>query len=478
MDALSTNNWLIGDLLYGGLLGNPLWPSLNTLPAYSNAVNSTSYLSQQYATDQSEISGYGQLLAAVSNFQSAVQPLTVPQAISPAQATSSNASVATATAGASAPSGTYTLSVSNLSQGQTTVSQAYTDPNTTIVGSGTLTIQLGTYNGTTNTFTAGSAPAVTVSVTNGSLNDIASAINGAAAGVTASVVQDGSGYHLLLSSANTGAVNAFSVSVADADGTNTDLSGLSQLAYDPTASAGAGKNLALTQAAQDATFSINGASATSASNTGISVAPDTTIALLQSGTTTVTVSPNLAAVQTSAQNLASAVNTLQSSLASLGGTTGSLASDPLVSQFRQALIGVFTQTFNNAGSFSSLTQIGINLQADGTVTMDQQALQSALNQDPASTTSLIQQAAQALSTIADTYGGPGGPMTIASQSLQESQQQILSLAGGVPIQVQPYSPGALPTGLSPQTLQWQVDQLLIGEMAPNVQSPSILSLYG
>jgi len=407
MDPLLTENWLISNSLYGGLSGNSLWPSLGALSGYSNTTSPSSYLTQQYATDQSEISGYGQLLAAVSDFQSTVQPLTVPDAISPAQATSSNASVATAMAGADASAGTYAISVSNLAQGQTVTSQAYADPNTTIVGSGTLTIQLGTSNATTNSFTAGSTPAISVSVTNGSLNDIASAINGANAGVTANVIQDNNGYHLMLSSANTGAANGFSVSVSDVDGTNTDTNGLSQLAYDPTAAVGGGQNLTLTQAAQDATFSINGTAATSASNTGISVASDTTVSLLQAGSTTVTVSPNLTAVQGAAQNLTSAVTTLQSTLTSLDGPTGSLSTDPLVSQFQQALNGVFTEMFSNVGSYSSLTQIGINLQFDGTVTVDQQALQAALSQDPASATGLLQQAAQALSPSPIPMAGQG-----------------------------------------------------------------------
>jgi len=68
-------------------------------------------------------------------------------------------------------------------------------------------------------------------------------------------------------------------------------------------------------------------------------------------------------------------------------------------------------------------------------------------------------------------------MTVASQLLQESQQQILSLTGGTLPEVQ-LSNGSLPWGgLSSQTLQWQLDRLLLGQMASSVVSPSTLSLY-
>ena len=55
--------------------------------------------------------------------------------------------------------------------------------------------------------------------------------------MTASVLTDASGSRLLLRSKATGAENAFRTSVADADGGNADATGLSALAFDPSAGA-------------------------------------------------------------------------------------------------------------------------------------------------------------------------------------------------------------------------------------------------
>ena len=90
---------------------------------------------------------------------------------------------------------------------------------------------------------------------------------------TASVVNDTSGARLVLTSANSGAADSLRVTVSDDDGISTDASGLSQLAYDPAAAVGAGRNLTQSAAAQDASFKLNGLTLASASNTVSGAAP-------------------------------------------------------------------------------------------------------------------------------------------------------------------------------------------------------------
>ena len=297
MDAISA--WLYSSLFSygsGGSFGsssglsNPF-----TYAASSNALSNLSLVQagaygQQISADQTQISGLNQLESVVSTFQNTMAGLETQAAVSPAQATSSNTAVVTGSAAADAAIGTYTVNVTQLATAQTVTSTSFADPSATVVGSGTLTIQLGTYDSNTNTFTAASSSPVNVSVTSGSLNDIATAINAANAGVSANVTQDAAGYHLTLTSTATGAANGFKVSVTDSDGTNTDTAGLSQLAYDPTAAAGAGKNLTQTQAAQDAAYTVNGVAATSASNVNAAIGSGLTASLLQVGSADLTVS--------------------------------------------------------------------------------------------------------------------------------------------------------------------------------------------
>ena len=61
--------------------------------------------------------------------------------------------------------------------------------------------------------------------------------NALKAGIVASVVSDVNGSRLVMRGSNSGQANGFKVEVSDADGNNTDSSGLSSLAYDPTTGA-------------------------------------------------------------------------------------------------------------------------------------------------------------------------------------------------------------------------------------------------
>lgn len=397
---------------------SPLAPTQNTVSGFSQSINA----------DQTAISGLGQLASALSTFQTTVQGFEAAPQVAPAQASSTNSTVASASALSSASPATYNVTVNNLAQAQTVESSAFADPNATIVGSGTITLQLGTYNSGTNSFTAGGSAPVSINVTNGSLNDIATAINSASAGVNANVVQDASGYHLVLSSASTGTANGFQLTVQDTDGNNTDTNGLSQIAFDPTAAPGAGQNLTQTQAALDASLSVNGVGQTSGSNTGVSIASDVTLNLGQAGSTTVNVTQNTSALQSAAQSFVAAYNSVQSTLKNLTSVGGALAGDPIATQLQQDLTNTYLQSYAGAGSFTGLVQIGITAQSDGTLTLDTNALQSAFATDPSGTVSLFNQAAQSFDTAAQNYTAPDGAIASETQTLQQDvfNQQTLS----------------------------------------------------
>lgn len=118
-------------------------------------------------------------------------------------AASSNSNLATASANSGAQAGVYSFKVNSLAQAQQIASQGFDSASSTIT-QGTFAFQVGT--GAVNT--------ITINSTNNTLQGLASAINTANAGVTASVVNDGSssqGYHLLLTSNNSGTANAITI---------------------------------------------------------------------------------------------------------------------------------------------------------------------------------------------------------------------------------------------------------------------------
>ena len=388
-------------------------------------------LQQQESGVQSQVSAYGQIQSALSSLQTAVTNMTVGSAFSAEQATVTGNGVGASVTGTPA-TGSYAITVSQLAQAQNAASAPVANAST-VIGTGTLTLQLGAYNSTANTFTAqaGSSPVnITINSSNDTLGGIAAAINSAGAGVTASVVTDNSGSRLVLSSSNTGAANAFSLTVADSDGTNTDTSGLSQLAFNPTASAGAGKNLTLTQSAQDAQYSINGLSLTSSSNVVTTAINGLTLNLTQApaaGSTLqaqVTVATDTSSVASSVNSFVQSYNSLvklEQSLTAYNSNTntasvltGDMSTIHIASQL-SSILG--SQISAGTSGYTWLANVGIHFNQDGTLTLDSNAFTNALTANPS-----------AVSKMFTSVSGTGNQQGFATQ-LNNAITSMLSPTG-------------------------------------------------
>jgi flagellar hook-associated protein 2 len=388
-------------------------------------------LQQQESGVQSQVSAYGQIQSALSSLQTAVTNMTVGSAFSAEQATVTGNGVGASVTGTPA-TGSYAITVSQLAQAQNAASAPVANAST-VIGTGTLTLQLGAYNSTANTFTAqaGSSPVnITINSSNDTLGGIAAAINSAGAGVTASVVTDNSGSRLVLSSSNTGAANAFSLTVADSDGTNTDASGLSQLAFNPTASAGAGKNLTLTQSAQDAQYSINGLSLTSSSNVVTTAINGLTLNLTQApaaGSTLqaqVTVATDTSSVASSVNSFVQSYNSLvklEQSLTAYNSNTntasvltGDMSTIHIASQL-SSILG--SQISGGTSGYTWLANVGIHFNQDGTLTLDSNAFTNALTANPS-----------AVSKMFTSVSGTGNQQGFATQ-LNNAITSMLSPTG-------------------------------------------------
>jgi flagellar hook-associated protein 2 len=419
----STLNSVNGNSSSGSITGSPISVGpidVNTLVSELITADSQpmNQLQQQESGVQSKLSAYGQIQSALSNLQTAVTALTVGSAFSAEQATVTGSGVSAAVTGTPA-SGSYAVTISNLAQVQSTAS-APVASSSTVIGTGSLTLQLGTYNAGPNTFTAqsGSAPVnITIDSSNDTLGGIAAAINSAGAGVAASVVTDNLGSRLVLSSASTGAANGFSLKVADSDGTNTDTSGLSQLAFDPTASAGTGKNMTPTQSAQDAQYSINGLSLTSSSNVVTTAVNGLTLNLTQApapGSTLqaqVTVATDSNSVTSSVNNFVQAYNSLvklEQSLTAYDSNTntasvltGDLSASQIASQLGSILGG---QLSGGTAGYTWLANVGIDFNQDGTLTLNSTKFANALTANP-----------NAVSHMFNSVSGTGSQQGFATQ---------------------------------------------------------------
>lgn len=167
-------------------------------------------------------------VASTSNSLSGLTAVNfTPGSILPGQATTAvtlQGSIPSNAANSSTPAEPQTIQT-NLTTTNTTTTPGFSASTTEVYKTGTLQIQLGTIDSTTGTFTS-SGSAVTVNITDGSLQGIASAINAANAGVTATVTQDAQGNSQLEFSGAAGASNGFVITGTDTGGTGQSLAGL------------------------------------------------------------------------------------------------------------------------------------------------------------------------------------------------------------------------------------------------------------
>jgi flagellar hook-associated protein 2 len=209
----------------------------------------------------SRISALGTVQSQLSSLRDAARKLASADGLMLSTFTSSDDKVATARSAGNATPGTYSLTVSRLASAQSIASAPVTDASS-VVGSGSLQIEIGAMNG--GLFTPnGTGTTVTIAPANNTLAGIRDAINASGAGVSASIVRDAGGARLVLSSKQSGEANLIRVTATD-DGASP-APGLGALAYNPAApTATATREV---QPGVDALFRLNGMDLRSASNT-------------------------------------------------------------------------------------------------------------------------------------------------------------------------------------------------------------------
>ena len=348
---------------------------INVSSLVSQLVAATQAPQQALITNQTQavttqISALGTLKSALSTFQSSLSALDAPSAFDTQAATSSNPTVFTATVSSGAPVGTYNVTVSALAQAQQLLSTATFGDGTAAIGTGTLQLSLG---GTSFNVNIGSG--------NDSLVGIAATINAASGnpGITATVLQGSSGAQLLLSSTQTGLANTIQVSETDSG------NALAALTYSSTATA----NYGVQSKAQNASYSIAGVAATSASNTVSGALSGVTLDLAglttATGPVTLNVSTDTATIESNISAFVSAYNTLAGSFSTLGGfdaatsTAGPMMGNALLTGIKNQVQDALYSIVNTGSpTYNSLASVGITTNSDGTLSLNQNTLSSAL----------------------------------------------------------------------------------------------------
>lgn len=191
-------------------------------------------LNLQTTEFEAEISAFGTITESVESLRVATAALSKPGATDSLVTTSSDPSALTATTTSVAEAGSFAITIEKLAQSHSLVTKAY-EGITDIVGTGELTFRFGetTFNGEDydgfSQDTGKSTKTLTIDSTNNTLASMRAAINSGDFGVQASIVNDGSGFRLLLATQDPGLSNSMEILVAGDNG-----SGLKALAFNST----------------------------------------------------------------------------------------------------------------------------------------------------------------------------------------------------------------------------------------------------
>lgn len=346
----------------------------------------TDSLTKQSDTLTAQISGASTLMSTVSQFAAALKSLTTGGTLQ-TQPVSSNSNVLSASAlsGAKLAGLSSTVSVSQLATGQVARSTAAALSRTAVIGSGTLTLTLGsaTYSsdGTAMTdFTARSGTAVTIDLTNSSLDGIAAAINAKKAGVTASVVTDADGSAYLSLKGSSGAAQAFTLeATSDPSGDLADFN------------VGVGATgTALSSVAQNAKLTVDGVPVERASNTITDLITGVQLQLtgISASTVSLTSSVPTDALKGAVTDFVDAYNEVLKTLnEQIDPQTGPLKGDAAAQTLLRSLRSVTTKVLLSGvadGSPTTLGAIGVKTNRDGTLSVDDTAVAHALATSPGS----------------------------------------------------------------------------------------------
>ena len=326
----------------------------------------------QEARAQAKLSAFGSLKSALADLRDKLEIMKTQEKFLTRKAVSGNENVFTATADTNALPANYALEVVQLAQSQKLTSGAFADSDA-VVGTGTLTLAVGT-----------DSMDLEITAENNTLAGIRDAINSASdnPGVSATIVNADAGSYLILTGNSTGAANTITVTQAGGDG------GLSVLEYDP----GMGLT-ALTEsaAAQDALLRIDGFDVMSDSNTFTGAVQGVSITVLEDtggATELLAVENDETASRALVGDFVESYNALISTLDGLtdynaeADLAAPLLGDSTVRGIRDQIRRELSIAVTDIDAdFSTLREVGIETQLDGTLTINDDELSNALADD-------------------------------------------------------------------------------------------------
>lgn len=383
--STTSSNASIGQSILSSLNANGADIDTDTLVTNLTAAQKSALetpITTKQATNTTQISTAASIASDLTTFSQSLNTL-----ISGGTLQTQPVSSDSTTVSVSAISGTLigslsgTVNVTQLAQAQTIESQPV--DTTTGFSSGSITIT--TTGGATATLTAGTDFT--------DMSSLVTAINSktSTTGVTASIVTDSNGSHLVMKGA-TGAQQGFSVSGSE------DLSAFSYTPTDgdiSTANVATGSGMQRLQAAQDLNFTIDGVAYTRASNSVSDAVPGVQMNFIKTGSVSLSSSRPTSAITEAVNDFVSAYNELLSEIndataasgsslasSSSSSTAGPLQGNSALRSLKQQLSQLTTTPLNASGTIRTLAQLGVSTAQDGTLSVNATTLSNMLTNYP------------------------------------------------------------------------------------------------
>jgi flagellar hook-associated protein 2 len=378
-------------------------------------------LENQQSTIQTQESDLGTINSDLSALLTSVQSLTdFTGALESNSTTSSDPSVLSATATSAAAVDNHAITVTNLATTSSLYSDELADSTTATFTPGNLTLTIGatsTSAGTSTTLTFGSS--------DDTLSTAASYINSQNLGVTASVITDSGGARLALVSNQSGAAGNISVTSS------------------PT-------GLSFTQGTvgQDAKLTVDGVPIDSASNTVTGAIPGVTLNLASAdpgSSVQLSVTPDSGSITSAVNSFVSAYNqaigdiNAQYTYNTTTDTQGPLASDGTLAAVQSQLLNLMTYTVSGNASFSDLSDLGITMNDDGTLSVDNTTLNNAAQNNASDLQQFMQATngfAANLQTSLTTMTNPTtGALTVDTNNLKSNYTDLQNQISDIETQI-------------------------------------------
>lgn len=331
-----------------------------------------SRIGQQEARAQAKLSAFGSLKSALSDFRDKLDVMQSLDKFLSRKASSGDEDYFTVSAGTNALPASYAVEVVQLAQAQKLTSGAFASSDA-VVGTGTLSVAVGT-----------SSMDLTIDATNNTLAGIRDAINAATdnPGVAATIVNADSGSYLIVTGESTGAANAITITQAGGDG------GLSALEYDP----GNGLN-SMTESItpQDALIRIDGLDVMNDTNVFTGAVQGVTINIEQTtsgASESLLVENDGAAARALVADFVESYNQLVTTFDSLTAYDAEneqgapLLGDSTIRGIRDQVRRELSSAVEDLDApFSMLADVGIAVQLDGTLSIDDERLDEVIADD-------------------------------------------------------------------------------------------------